>query len=136
MATSHGDGGGMTLAVRNLPLKHDTQSMKIIALGRVLDEFRFLNPNMPVAQIQAFLMVALDTGPSMSDISTATGTKNSTTSRHLLELGPSRLDDDGAFGLVERRVDPQDERRARYLLTRKGKRLVAAVVSILSGDVK
>lgn len=124
----------MALALKQLDVVPTERTQAIIALGRILDEFRRLNPNMPVAQIQAFLMVALDRGLGMTDISDNTGTKNSTASRYLLELGSSRLDGDGAFGLIERRVDPSDERRAPYRLTRKGKRVVEAINTILRAE--
>lgn len=103
----------------------------ILAFGMVLEEFRELNPNMPVAQIQAFLMVALDIGLGMTEISEAIDIKNSTASRYLLEMGPRRIDGDGSFGLVDRGVDPQNTRKARYTLSRKGKRLIEAVVDHL-----
>lgn len=134
MAIKTGEGGGMTLALKTLNLAPDERTQAIIALGRILDEFRNLNPNMPVAQIQAFLMVALDCGLGMSEISDKTGIKNSTTSRYLIELGASRLAGDGALGLVDRGVDPTNTRKASYTLTRKGKRVVEAVLAILAGE--
>lgn len=134
MAKEPDGAGGMTLALKTLDLSPDQRTNAIIALGRTLDEFRKLNPNMPVAQIQAFLMVALDMGLGMTEISDKTGIKNSTTSRYLLEMGPSRLEGDGAFGLVERGVDPQNTRKARYTLTRKGEKLLRAVVDILGRE--
>lgn len=134
MAKEPDGAGGMTLALKTLDLTPDQRTNAIIALGRTLDEFRKLNPNMPVAQIQAFLMVALDMGLGMTEISDKTGIKNSTTSRYLLEMGPSRLEGDGAFGLVERGVDPQNTRKARYTLTRKGEKLLRAVVDILGRE--
>jgi DNA-binding MarR family transcriptional regulator len=127
-----GEGGGMTLALRKLDLTPDERTQAIIALGRILDEFRKINPLMPVAQVQAFLMVALDTGQSMSEISDVLGIKNPTGSRYLMEMGPPRVDNDGAFGLVERGVDPQNTRRARYTLSKKGEKLVKAIVAVLA----
>lgn len=132
MAKKLTKGGGMNHASLTVVPSERTQA--IIALGRILDEFRKINANMPVAQIQALLMVALDAGLGMSEISEHTGIKNSTTSRYLIELGARRLDGDGALGLVERGVDPMNTRKARYTLTAKGRRLVDAVLSILAGE--
>lgn len=125
-------GRAPTPSIAALPgVTYDERTQAIIALGRILDEFRKINPNMPVAQIQALLMVALDAGLGMSEISTITGIKNSTTSRYLIELGAPRLADDGALGLIDRGVDPTNTRKARYSLTRKGKRVVEAVLRIM-----
>lgn len=110
----------------------DSDYEKIIMLGAVLDEFRKRNLNMPVAQIQAFLMVALDAGLGMTEIADATATKDSTTSRYLLEMGSCRIPNDGNMGLVERTVAPMDTRRARYKLTRKGKQLAQAIIDALT----
>jgi DNA-binding MarR family transcriptional regulator len=104
----------------------------LLNLGKVLDEFRSVSPNMPVSQIMAFLMVALDVGLGMSEVSDVIRVKNSTASRYLLELGPERLPGDGALGLIERGVDPQNTRKARYSLSRKGKRLIDDVVAELT----
>lgn len=130
MATER-KGGGMTLALRKLDIEIDPHAAKIIALGRVLDEFRKRDLNMPVAQIQAFLMVALDAGLGMTEIANTTGTKESTTSRYLLEMGPPRLQGDSNLALVERSTDPMDTRRARYKLTRKGRQLADAICKAL-----
>lgn len=112
----------------------DRETGRIIALGRVLDEFRKRGLNMPVAQIQAFLIVCLDQGLGMSEIASATDTKDSTTSRYLLEMGPHRVPGDSNMQLVERSVDPMDTRRARYKLTKRGKALCDAICAALSTE--
>jgi DNA-binding MarR family transcriptional regulator len=130
MATQR-SGGGMTLALRKLDFEIDPQAAKIIVFGRILDEFRKLDLNMPVSQIQAFLMVALDTGMAMSDISECAGIKLSTTSRYLLEMGPPRQSGDANMELVKRSVDPDDNRKVVWVLTPKGRKLVKAICKIL-----
>lgn len=106
---------------------------KLIALGEALDEFRKLNPMMPVAQIQAFILAALDSDMSMLDMADRIGVKKSTASRYLLDLGPPRSDDDPAYGLIERGVDPIEPRKARYTLSKRGKVLMRRIVQILEG---
>lgn len=134
MAKDTGEGGGMTLALKHSNLDIDPDAAKIITFGRILDEFRKLDLNMPVAQIQAFLMVALDTGMGMSEISEAASVKTSTASRYLLEMGPPRIKGDGNMALIERSVDNIDTRRARYKLTPRGRKLVTAICKVLAEE--
>ena len=99
---------------------YDPRKATIDALCLALEEFRRLSPTMPVAQVQAFLLVALDETVSMTDVAELTGVRPSTASRYLLDLGVRRTQLDNAFGLLERGVDPMNTRRARYSLTKRG----------------
>lgn len=108
----------------------------LILGGKILDEFRKLNPTMPVAQIQAFLLVALDSGRGMTELSEELSVKPSTASRYLLDLGERRLPDEKTYGLVERGVDKFDPRKANYRLTRKGKKLVDDILRIIANGRK
>jgi DNA-binding MarR family transcriptional regulator len=121
-----GEGGGVKAPA--LVNKRTDRSAAIIAVGRILDEFRRLNPNMPVAQIQAFLLVALDEGDGMTEIADKVDVKPSTASRYLIDLGSSAQD---TYGLINRGFDSTNVRKARYHLTDKGKRLVKAISAIL-----
>lgn len=105
--------------------------MRIIALGKALDEFRKINPLMPVAEIQAFLMVALEHGHGMTEISDRIGMRQTTTSRWLIEMGDNRLEGDGALGLIQRTPVPTNLRRNNYSLTAKGKRMVVKILNAL-----
>lgn len=131
MAKHNGEGGGVTPVALMKSSPRTDRTSAIIAIGRILDEFRRLNPNMPVAQIQAFLLVALDDGHGMTEIAGKVDVKPSTASRYLLDMGIPRADDDGAYGLIERGIDPQNTRKARYTLTKKGQRLVQAITAVL-----
>lgn len=108
------------------------RNKRILAIGRALDEFRLLSPTMPVAQIQAFLLVAIDERIGMTDVAELTGVKPSTASRYLLDLGVARTALDNAYDLLDRGVDPMNTRKARYTLTRKGKALVSRLVDSLA----
>ena len=128
-ATNHYPlGGGDCMAIVRTTDEEDKRR-KLMAIGKVMDEFRRLNPSMPVAQIQAFLMVAADEDAmSMTEFAQRTGLKISTTSRYLLDLGTPRHEEDTAYNLVERGVDPLEPRRARYSLSRKGNALVIRLI--------
>lgn len=109
----------------------DKRRQVLIAFGKCLEEFRKLNPTMPVAQIQVFLLSVIADELSMSEIAQKTGMKVSTTSRYLIDLGIPRTGEDMAYGLLERSIDPMEPRRARYLMTRKSKALVNRLVTTL-----
>src|ERR1044072_2364702 len=72
----------------------DKRRQVLVAFGKALAEFGRLNPTMPVAQIQAFLLAVIADELSMSEIAQRTGTKVSTTSRYLIDLGQPRHEDD------------------------------------------
>jgi DNA-binding MarR family transcriptional regulator len=122
MAKNDGEGGGVTLS---------NDKDNIASLGLALNEFVKLNPFMPVSQIVAFLLVALETDMSIQNIQERVCIKKSTASKHLIELGLPRIEGDGNFGLVERRVNPSYPREARFVLTRKGRAMIARVLSAL-----
>lgn len=113
----------------------DRRNLKLLKLKKLLDEFRKLDPTMPIAQVQSFLLAAQENNMSVSEMAERTGIKVSTSSRYLIQLGPKRHDEDPAYGLLERGVDPMEPRRARYTLSRRGKGLVARVLSILDDDL-
>lgn len=126
------DGGGVAYMPEMVSSPEDDKRRKVLAaFGKALDEFRRVNPSMPVAQIQAFLLAAISDELSMSEIAQRTGTKVSTTSRYLIDLGLPRHGEDTAYGLIERSIDPMEPRRARYLMSRKGKALINRLVSTL-----
>lgn len=130
-ATQHSLGGGVLMAIVKSD-EEEKRRRKFMAFGKALDEFRRLNPSMPVSQVQAFLMVVVDEGDmSMTEFANRTGLKVSTTSRYLLDLGTPRHEEDTAYDLIVRGVDPLEPRRASYSLSRKGKALANRIASIL-----
>lgn len=124
-------GGAVCMPELSRDAGDDKRTRVLVAFGKCLDEFRKLNPTMPVAQIQAFLLAIIQEELSMSEIAQKTGTKVSTTSRYLIDLGLPRTDSDTAYGLLERSIDPMEPRRARYLMTRKSKAMVNRLVDTL-----
>lgn len=130
--TRRSEEGGVACMPDLILSPEDVKRRQVLAaFGKALDEFRRINPTMPVAQISAFLLTAISDELSMSEIAVKTGTKVSTTSRYLIDLGIPRHGEDTAYGLIERSIDPMEPRRARYLLTRKGKAVVNRLVSTL-----
>lgn len=108
----------------------DEHSKELLAkLGNALEEFRKAFPGQcPVSLIQTFLLVALNEGTTMKDITDRGEMKKSTASRALLDL--AGYSDEGVK-LIERRTHPTDLRALQYTLGPKGKRLIAKVVDIL-----
>lgn len=132
--TQHSLGGGVLMAIVKTE-EEENRRRKFMAFGKALDEFRRLNPSMPVTQIQAFLMVVVDENDmSMSEFAKRSNLKISTTSRYLLDLGTPRHSEDTAYDLIVRGVDPTEPRRARYSLSRKGKALANRLSDILKDD--
>lgn len=131
LAPTEVSGGVACMPSEVVPVDESKRRQVILAFGKALDEFRRINPTMPVAQIQAFLIAVVAEELSMSEIAERTGTKVSTTSRYLIDLGMPRTDEDTAYGLLERGMGVRDPRAASYQLSRKGKALVNRLVSTL-----
>lgn len=132
MVTPNDDADDI-LETDSLPaLAHGGRTRSLVAISKALEEFRLLSPTMPVAQIQAFILVAIDERLGMSDVADMTGVKPSTASRYLLDLGIARTALDNSFGLLDRGIDPVNTRKARYTLTRRGKALINRLVDALS----
>lgn len=125
------EGGIACMPSELVPTDADKRRQVLAAFGKALDEFRRLNPTMPVAQIQTFLLAAIADELTMSEIAEKTGTKVSTTSRYLIDLGIPRTSEDTAYGLLERGMGVRDPRAASYQMSRKGKALVNRLVSTL-----
>ena len=83
------------------------------------------------ALVQSFLAVCLNEGRSLTEIAEGMGQAVSTTSRHLLDLGPRRRDRSPGMGLIDQEVDPMESRRKLYTLTDKGRRLKAQMIGAL-----
>lgn len=126
-----GEGGGVTPALANTEDPKNT----ISALGLALNEFVRINPHMPVAQIVAFLLVAMDSDLSLQEIQNRTCLKKSTSSKLMIELGTARIEGDKTYGLIERLTSRTSAREARFQLTRSGKAMVGRVLKALERRV-
>jgi DNA-binding MarR family transcriptional regulator len=100
----------------------------IRALYRAITQMRELSATMPVAELQMFLLVALNEGASLSELCEEADMKKSTASRYLLDLSDKTRAGDPGYGLVTREVDPQELRKNMYSLTAKGRNLIKAMI--------
>ena len=78
-------------------------------------------PTIPLAMVEAFLLVALYEGASLKDLCRLSGQAQSTLSRHLLDLGDHNRKGGPGLKLVAWRRPTEEERRKEYFLTPKGR---------------
>ena len=93
-----------------------------------------VDPTAPTALVQAFVIVALGEGKSLTELAKDLGSSASTVSRHLLDLGERNRKMEPGYGLVDRRVDPMELRKNIYTLTPRGKLLAASIIDAMGAD--
>lgn len=110
----------------------DEETARILrAMIEITSAFRELSPTIPVAYMEAFLVVCLKPGGGSTDYMKDMGTIQPIMSRMLLTLGNKerrKPADESGYKLVETSPDPLDMRRNRTFLTAKGKTLLNRVV--------
>lgn len=89
-------------------------------LAHCVDVFRNENPEIPAQQIAVFLIVAMNEGCSLADITERLGMASSTTSRSVDALSKLHRLGKPGLDLVEKRIDPMDRRKKTHHLTPKG----------------
>ena len=87
-----------------------------------------INPNITVGLAITFLTVALNEGRSAREYAQLLDLPTSTMSRHLLDLGDINRKREPGLMLVEQKPNIMDRRSNIYTLTRKGTRLIAALI--------
>ncbi len=102
-------------------------SQNIHSLYRAVLQMRELSPTMPLAELQMFLLVAMNEGASLTELCDLADMKKSTGSRYLLDLSEKTRGGSPGYGLVARDVDPDELRRNMYALTPKGRSLLKAM---------
>lgn len=105
-----------------------TDSKALRSLYDAITKMRQLSPTMPVAQLQMFLLVALNEGASLTELSEKADMRKSTASRYLLDLSDKTRTGGEGYDLVTREADPEELRKNMYALTAKGLRLLKAMV--------
>lgn len=103
----------------------DRQGLR--SLYNAISQMRELSSTMPVAELQMFLLVALNEGASLTDLCELADMKKSTGSRYLLDLSDKTRAGTAGYGLVTREVDPSELRKNMYALTAKGRNLIKAM---------
>ncbi len=100
---------------------------------RIIQEFRKHDPELQTQAAQMFLEIALNEGRAVTEIAERIDVAGATASRNIHLLGHKHRSGRPGLGLVEQRVDPQDNRRSLVYLTKKGK-LVAETLAGYIGD--
>ena len=96
----------------------------IAKMREVLAAFsQFGETNLTRADV--FLAVCQFPDHSLKEYADMLGLSQSTASRHLLDLGEMRRDQEPGLGLLDQHPDRMDRRRNVYYLTPKGKQLLA-----------
>jgi hypothetical protein len=87
------------------------------ALIQICDIFQSeAGPSVPLAVVEAFLLVCLYEGASLKDLCRLSGQAQSTLSRHLLDLGDRDRRGDPGLKLVGWRHPPENLRLKEYFL--------------------
>lgn len=97
---------------------------KLKKLIRVIEEFKKLDPEMPVQTILSFLYTASlsekDGGVAVKDIGVALGMSSAAASRNVSKLTEHGVKSQGGHGLLKTTEDPMYRVRKRIALTAKG----------------
>lgn len=105
----------------------------LVRLARVLEEFRALDPDMPIQYALSFLTVVEEEGLSLRDLSARLGIAQSSASRNVAALGEWHSFRKPGLHLVEAREDPRERRRKIVTLTAKGRALAARLDAMMAG---
>lgn len=119
------------LAASDLPLTPEQRE----ALGKLvltLEEFRKVEPDIPVQQVITFLTVALHPGSTVTALASLAGTTLSSASRHVENLGPYRPVKKKGKGLLVDDYDANDRRLKGIKLTPGGVRIVKSLLHYLT----
>ena len=104
--------------------------MDLAQLDRSLQLFAVLDPQMPLHFIQMFLFVAGKGNCTYREIEEALELTNSSVSRTLNALGPRHRSGDRGHNLIEVYIDPDEGRRYRARLTKRGKTLARELAAL------
>ncbi len=96
------------------------------------DVIRSLDREFPAQLLITFLYIASHNGCRQEDIATETSMTTSSVSRNVTWLGPRhRLGKEG-LRLIYREKDPEDHKRYRIYLSRKGEQIVKLIENVLN----
>lgn len=99
----------------------------------ILQEFRKLDPEIPLQTASAFMLVASRPGVSMDEIGRTLNMSQASVSRNVAALSVMQKKDKPGHGLVQAKEDPEDRRRKLVDLTEKGT-VIASRVAALVGS--
>ncbi len=107
------------------------ESVRLIKLAFVIDQFRELDPAFPVSYIAALLAVAREPGLTGTEYAARLGQEQAPMSRMLLELGQKSRHGGPGRGWLYSVPDPVDLRRKHIYLTPAGRALVDEILDAL-----
>ena len=99
----------------------DEERRDLRKIYRVVEAFRTVDREMPVQQMATLLIVALNEGLSLKEISDRLATASSTASRNVAALSKVHRLGKRGHDLVSSREDPVERRRKMHTLTAKGR---------------
>lgn len=107
-------------------IQEDRKSLEMVyaALEALID----ISPAMPLQQAATIILVALNEGTSLKELVQKTGVKQSTMSRHLIDLGKRNRRMEQGYQIVDCRQDDFDMRKNQYVLSIKGRAVIDKVV--------
>lgn len=103
------------------------------AAKRILEEFRTLDPEMPIQTCLLFILAAQNEGSSQASFERALGISRSAISRGAARLSQYGWNSKPGLGLVDMREDPTDRRYKVLSLTPEGRQLSARIVQAIQG---
>jgi DNA-binding MarR family transcriptional regulator len=107
----------------------------IFNLIECIEEFRKIDPEMPIQRIEVFLTVARSEGITYYEVSERVDLALSSVNRNIRDLGDMNRKGQRGYGLIETRPDPVQTKRKACWLTPKGRRVVRSLASSL-GDAR
>jgi DNA-binding MarR family transcriptional regulator len=105
----------------------------LFKLIRVLEEFRTLDPDLPIQYALSFLTLAQNEGFSIGALAQRLAIAQSSASRNIAALSDWHSFGKPGLGLVEAREDPRERRRKRVSLTAKGHAFVHRLTVLMIG---
>lgn len=98
---------------------------------RIFEEFKRLDPEMPLQQMITLLQVAAYEGISLSELSEKVGNATSSTSRNVGILGEYGRGKSSGLNVVKAVTDPTDRRKQLVYLTAKGEEFIDRLLHLV-----
>lgn len=127
---------GMSATSLQAPLPaagSDSADVALSTLIRVLEEFRTLDPDLPIQYALSFLTLAQNEGLSMGELAQRLAIAQSSASRNIAALSDWHSFGKPGLGLVEAREDPRERRRKLVSLTAKGRAFLHRLTALIVG---
>ena len=109
-------------------VRHD----EIYTLMHVLEEFRKLDPDLPIQYALSFLTLAQNEGMSMRELAERLGIAQSSASRNVAALSKWHSFGKPGLDLVQAEEDPRERRRKIISLTPKGHALIGTLREMMA----